>query len=122
MILFLDVVSPSPKFVLIDNDKIDKENILKCTLDGMHLCLDELSEKNDFTNILVDGNHFNPYYSKEKDDFVFHECVIKGDDKYKSIAAASILAKTYRDNYILKLEIINFLLLLLDIYNYNVFL
>ena len=88
---------------LIDNDKIDKENILKCTLDGMHLCLDELSEKNDFTNILVDGNHFNPYYSKEKDDFVFHECVIKGDDKYKSIAAASILAKTYRDNYILKL-------------------
>jgi len=87
----------------IDHDKIDKENILKCSLDGMHLCLDELTEKNKIDTILVDGNHFHPYYSIKDDDFINHECVIKGDNMYKSIAAASILAKTFRDNYILKL-------------------
>ena len=69
----------------------------------MHLCLDEISKNNKIDTILVDGNHFHTYYSKEQDDFVNHECVIKGDNTYKSIAAASILAKTYRDNYILKL-------------------
>ena len=88
---------------LIDHEKIDEENILKCSLDGMHLCLDEISKNYDISSILVDGNHFHPYYSIEKDDFIDHECVIKGDNTYKSIAAASILAKTYRDNYILKL-------------------
>ena len=87
----------------IDHETIDKENILKCSLNGMHLCLDELSERNKFNSILVDGNHFNSYYSKEQDDFIEHECVIKGDNIYKSIAAASILAKTFRDNYILEL-------------------
>ena len=88
---------------MIDHETIDKENILKCSLDGMHLCLDELSERNKFTSILVDGNHFNSYYSKEQDDFIENECIIKGDNIYKSIAAASILAKTFRDNYILEL-------------------
>jgi len=88
---------------MIDHETIDKENILKCSLDGMHLCLDELSERNKFTSILVDGNHFNSYYSKEQDDFIENQCVIKGDNIYKSIAAASILAKTFRDNYILEL-------------------
>jgi len=88
---------------LINNQEIEKKNILSCTLDGMHLCLDELFQKNDISSILVDGNNFVPYYSKEKDDFIDHTCVIKGDNTYKSIAAASILAKTYRDNYILKL-------------------
>jgi ribonuclease HII len=88
---------------MIDHQTIDKENILKCSLDGMHLCLDELSERNTFTSILVDGNHFYSYYSKEQDDFIENECIIKGDNTYKSIAAASILAKTFRDNYILEL-------------------
>ena len=88
---------------LIDHETIDKDNILECSLDGMHLCLDEISKNNKIDTILVDGNHFHTYYSKEQDDFVNHECVIKGDNTYKSIAAASILAKTYRDNYILKL-------------------
>ena len=88
---------------ILDNNIIDKENILKCSLDGMHLCLDELTESHDIDTILVDGNHFHPYYSQRKDDFINHDCVIKGDNTYKSIAAASILAKTYRDNYILKL-------------------
>lgn len=88
---------------VIDNEKIDEENILKCSLDGMHLCLDDLTKKNKVDTILVDGNHFHPYYSQTNDDFIDHECVIKGDNKYKSIAAASILAKTFRDNYILNL-------------------
>lgn len=88
---------------VIDNEKIDEENILKCSLDGMHLCLDDLTNDNNIDTILVDGNHFHPYYSQSKDDFINHDCVIKGDNTYKSIAAASILAKTYRDNYILKL-------------------
>ena len=88
---------------LIDHETIDKDNILQCSLDGMHLCLDEISKNNRIDTILVDGNHFHTYYSKEQGDFVDHECVIKGDNTYKSIAAASILAKTYRDNYILKL-------------------
>jgi ribonuclease HII len=88
---------------LIHNDIIEKKNILKCSLDGMHKCLDDISEKVPIDTILVDGNHFPVYYSKEQDDFIHHECIIKGDNKYKSIAAASILAKTYRDNYIYQL-------------------
>ena len=88
---------------LIDNDEIDKKNILQCSIDGMHLCLDEISKNINFDTILVDGNHFKCYYSKELDEYIYHRCVIKGDDTYKSIAAASILAKTYRDNYIEKL-------------------
>lgn len=88
---------------LLDNHIIDEKNILQSSLEGMHLCLDILSEKNKIDNILVDGNHFNTYYSKELDDFISHKCIIKGDSIYKSIAAASILAKTYRDNYIIKL-------------------
>ena len=88
---------------LIDNNTIDKDNILKSSLNGMHLCLDEISKTIRIDKILVDGNHFPTYYSKEQDDFLEHECIIKGDNIYKSIAAASILAKTYRDNYILQL-------------------
>jgi len=88
---------------LIDNEIVDKDNILECTLNGMHQCLDSISEEIDFNSILVDGNNFKSYYSSIQDDFIEHECVIKGDNFYKSIAAASILAKTYRDNYILEL-------------------
>lgn len=88
---------------MIDNDSIDKDNILRSSLKGMHQCLDEISKHTMIDKILVDGNHFYTYYSKEQEDFIDHECIIKGDNIYKSIAAASILAKTYRDNYILQL-------------------
>lgn len=88
---------------LIDNDEIDKKNILKCSIDGMHLCLDEISKEIKIDMILVDGNQFKCYYSKEIDEYIFHKCIIKGDNTYKSIAAASILAKTYRDNYMIQL-------------------
>ena len=93
----------SYSIVLIDNEEIDKKNILQCSIEGMHKCLDEITKKQNIDMILVDGNHFKNYYCSNTDDFINHQCVIKGDDKYKSIAAASILAKTYRDNYMKEL-------------------
>ena len=88
---------------LLDNNCVDENNILKCSINGMHMCLDSLSNKNKIDTILVDGNSFITYYSTGSDDFIHHKCIINGDNTYKSIAAASILAKTYRDNYIIKL-------------------
>ena len=78
------------------NDTIDSENILKCTLNTMHDVLDGIKAKYDM--ILVDGDKFNSYKNKD------HVCIIGGDNKYKSIAAASILAKTYHDYWIDCLE------------------
>lgn len=75
----------------VDNEKIDRVNILNATMEAMHSCLDTL--KVDFDEILVDGNYFRKY----KD--VKHTCVVEGDAKYVSIAAASILAKEARDEY-----------------------
>ena len=69
----------------------------------MHKCLDDISTRQSFDTILVDGNHFETYYSSQKDEFIPHHCIIKGDNTYKSIAAASVLAKTYRDQYIIQL-------------------
>lgn len=88
---------------IIDHEEIDKKNILQCSIEGMHMCLDEISNKTKINMILVDGNHFHQYYSSETDEFIEHKCIIKGDNTYKSIAAASILAKTFRDNYIIDL-------------------
>ena len=87
----------------LDHEEIDKKNILQCSIEGMHLCLDEITDKQSIDMILVDGNHFKQFYSSKMDEFIEHQCVIKGDNTYKSIAAASILAKTYRDNYIIQL-------------------
>lgn len=71
--------------------EIDRINILNASYLAMHRALDQLREKAGF--ILVDGNRFRAYGN------VPHQCIIKGDRKYLSIAAASILAKTYRDEY-----------------------
>jgi ribonuclease HII len=70
--------------------EIDQVNILKASFWAMHKALDQLKQKPDF--LLIDGNRFTPYQE------IKHECVIKGDSKFFSIAAASILAKEYRDN------------------------
>jgi ribonuclease HII len=70
---------------------IDKINIHNASYKAMHLALDALAVKAEF--IIVDGNRFIPYQG------ITHECIIKGDGKYLSIAAASILAKTYRDDF-----------------------
>ena len=73
----------------IDNDEIDKINILKASFKAMHLALDKLKKKPQL--LLIDGNRFYTYKK------IPHQTIIKGDGKYIEIAAASILAKTYRD-------------------------
>ena len=88
---------------LIDHEIIDKENILQATLNGMHLTLDEVDTKIKIDLILVDGNHFPNYFSIKQDKYINHECVINGDNTFVNIAAASILAKVTRDNYIIDL-------------------
>ena len=80
----------------INNVKIDKHNILNASILAMHKALDKLKLRPEF--IVVDGNKFNPYRRTE------HECIINGDNKFLSIAAASILAKNYRDRYMTKLS------------------
>lgn len=73
----------------VSHTKIDEINILKASFLAMHLAVDDLSVEPEL--LLVDGNRFTKY--KEVD----HICVVKGDSKYMSIAAASVLAKNYRD-------------------------
>ena len=77
-------------------DYIDKQNIYNATYDCMHNSLHELSVKPDF--ILVDGSDFQIF--SENNEIVPHRCVVKGDNLYANIAAASILAKVSRDKYI----------------------
>jgi ribonuclease HII len=74
--------------------EIDKINILAASQLAMHRALDKIRKKVDFDHILVDGNYFIPYYTYTYNTFE------KGDDKFYSIAAASILAKVYHDKYI----------------------
>lgn len=73
----------------VSNEEIDEINILNASFKAMHLALDKLTLKPEF--LLIDGNRFKPYGE------IKYECVIKGDGKYLSIAAASVLAKNYRD-------------------------
>jgi len=83
----------------ISHEEIDKINILKATMKGMHQCIDDIRKQLEIDTILVDGDKFDIYLNEDF-DYINHECIIKGDNTYKSIAAASILAKTHRDNYI----------------------
>lgn len=78
----------------LTHKEIDKYNILNASFKAMHRAVKKLSVKPDL--LLIDGNRFNPYKGIE------HVCIVKGDSKYSSIAAASILAKTYRDDYMEK--------------------
>ncbi|QES90513.1 ribonuclease HII [Rhizosphaericola mali] len=82
---------------MINNEEIDQINILKASFKAMHLALDQLKLRPD--RLLIDGNRFVPYQE------IPHNCIIKGDGKYKNIAAASILAKTHRDSYMKNLDI-----------------
>ncbi|TKK70263.1 ribonuclease HII [Ilyomonas limi] len=81
---------------MIDEGEIDRINILQASFKAMHLALDELKIIPEL--LLIDGNRFTPYKS------IPHHCIVEGDGKYASIAAASILAKTYRDDYMLRLH------------------
>ena len=80
----------------VDNEEIDRINILNASFRAMHLAVEKLTVKPEL--LLIDGNRFKPY-----GDIRF-ECIVKGDSKYLSIAAASILAKTYRDQLMSRLS------------------
>lgn len=80
----------------VDAPEIDKINILKASIKGMHLALDSLSVLPQY--ILVDGNRFIKYRN------IPHQCFVKGDGRFASIAAASVLAKTHRDEYMKKIS------------------
>jgi ribonuclease HII len=80
----------------IHNEEVDELNVLQASIEGMHRSIEGLSTIPEF--IIVDGNKFKPY--KE----IPHETIVKGDAKFLSIAAASILAKTYRDEFMEKIH------------------
>ena len=86
---------------VVNNTEIDKINILNASIKAMHLAIKSMIVKMDGKHpelLLIDGNRFEKYKNIE------HKCIIKGDAKYSSIAAASILAKTYRDQLMTKLS------------------
>lgn len=80
----------------VDNDEIDQINILRASFKAMHLAIERLNPQPKL--LLIDGNRFVTYKKLR------HHCIIKGDGIYASIAAASILAKTYRDAYMQQLH------------------
>ncbi|TSA42605.1 MAG: ribonuclease HII [Chitinophagaceae bacterium] len=81
----------------IDQKEIDRINILQASFRAMHLSIEQLAVTPEI--LLVDGNRFKTY------PFIPHQCIVKGDGKIASIAAASILAKTYRDAYMKKIHL-----------------
>lgn len=80
----------------VSNQEIDRINILQASYKAMHLALKQLNHQPEI--LLVDGNRFKPHKS------IPHFCFVKGDGQYASIAAASVLAKTYRDEYMIQLH------------------
>jgi ribonuclease HII len=80
----------------VSNNEIDRINILQASYKEMHLALNKIKKKPEI--LLVDGNRFKPYKKMP------HHCIIKGDGLYASIAAASVLAKTYRDAHMVQLH------------------
>ena len=81
---------------IVSPKEIDKINILNASFLAMHRAIEKLNTKAEL--LIIDGNRFNPYPNAQ------HECIIKGDGKYLSIAAASVLAKTYRDDIMKELD------------------
>jgi ribonuclease HII len=79
------------KVAFIDNNEIDELNILRASVKAMHLAIEGLEKKPEF--LLIDGNQFFPYRNTK------HKTIVRGDGIYFSIAAASVLAKTFRDEY-----------------------
>ena len=80
----------------VEAEEIDRINILKASFLAMHKAIDALAQTPGL--LLIDGNRFSPYFG------IPHHCIIKGDGKFASIAAASILAKTHRDSYMENLD------------------
>jgi ribonuclease HII len=84
------------KVAFVDNKDIDEVNILRASIKAMHIAIEGLEKVPQF--LLIDGNRFYPYKN------IGHKTIIKGDGLYLSIAAASILAKTFRDEYMEKIH------------------
>lgn len=80
----------------IDNNEVDELNVLQASITGMHRSIADLTPQPEF--IIVDGNKFKPYKDTP------HQTIVKGDAKFMSIAAASVLAKTYRDEFMEKIH------------------
>jgi ribonuclease HII len=76
---------------MVNEEDIDRINILKASFKAMHLAIDALQTRPEL--LLIDGHIFPAYLG------IVHQCIVKGDEKFTSIAAASILAKTHRDEY-----------------------
>lgn len=89
--------------------EIDEINILQASIKAMHLAIYQVIKKAKFNKIIVDGNHFIPIIgnssenNNEEDVIIDYECVPKADETYLNVAAASIIAKDYHDQYILDL-------------------
>ena len=83
--------------VHVDHEMVDKLNVLQASIHAMHLCVKKLSIKPDY--LLIDGNRFKAYEN------IPHSCMIKGDGRFLNIAAASILAKTYRDDFMKSISV-----------------
>jgi ribonuclease HII len=84
------------KVAFVDNEEIDRTNILRASIRAMHIAIEGLEKAPQF--LLIDGNRFYPYKN------FGYKTIIKGDGLYFSIAAASVLAKTFRDEYMEKLH------------------
>ena len=80
----------------VSNEEVDAMNVLQASIEAMHRSIGEMSVIPKF--IIVDGNKFKPYHE------IPYQTIVKGDAKYMSIAAASVLAKTYRDDYMEKIH------------------
>jgi ribonuclease HII len=81
---------------IVSNEEIDKINILNASYLAMHRAVDQLTIVPEY--LIIDGNRFRTYKT------IPHSCIVKGDSKYLSIAAASVLAKTYRDDFMVKID------------------
>jgi ribonuclease HII len=81
---------------VVSNEEIDQINILNASYLAMHRAIDQLKMLPE--HLIIDGNRFRAYQN------IPHTCIVKGDAKYLSIAAASVLAKTYRDDYMLSID------------------
>ena len=93
---FIEKHAISYQVASVDHEEIDRINILNASFKAMHLAIEQLKTKAKF--LIIDGNRFTKYKR------IPHQCIIKGDSQYASIAAASILAKTYRDDFMRNLH------------------
>jgi ribonuclease HII len=94
--IFIEEAAIAYSVASVDHEEIDQINILNASFKAMHLAIDKLRTPAEF--LLIDGNRFSKYKQTP------HQCIVEGDSIYSSIAAASILAKTYRDDYMKQLH------------------